>query len=52
MALFPDYAHFIFGAVAAACFFFPGMKYYRQRLRALLAALRKGALTEPTVNER
>jgi hypothetical protein len=52
MALFPDYAHFIFGAVAAACFFFPGMKYYRQRLRALLAAIRKGALTEPTVTTR
>ncbi len=47
MALFPDYAHFIFGPVAAACFFFPGMKYYRQRLRVLLAAIRKGALAEP-----
>lgn len=32
MALAPDYAHFIFGAVGAACFFFPGLKYYRQRL--------------------
>ncbi|WP_425618781.1 serine/threonine-protein kinase [Anatilimnocola sp. NA78] len=46
MAQFPEYAHFIFGAVAAACFFFPGMKYYRQRLRALLAAIRKGAIAE------
>lgn len=46
MALFPDYAHFIFGLVAAACFFFPGMKYYRQRLRAILAAIRKGKLPE------
>jgi serine/threonine-protein kinase len=31
MALAPDYAHLIFGVVAAACFFFPGLKYYRQR---------------------
>jgi serine/threonine-protein kinase len=31
MALFPDYAHIIFGLVSAACFFFPGLKYYRQR---------------------
>jgi predicted Ser/Thr protein kinase len=34
MALFPDYAHLIFGTVSAACFFFPGLKYYRQRVRA------------------
>jgi serine/threonine-protein kinase len=40
MALLPDYAHFIFGVVSAACFFFPGLKYYRQRLRAIVAALR------------
>jgi serine/threonine-protein kinase len=33
MAIFPDYSHFIFGIVAAACFFFPGLKYYRQRVR-------------------
>jgi serine/threonine-protein kinase len=32
MALFPDYAHLIFGTVSAACFFFPGLKYYRQRV--------------------
>jgi serine/threonine protein kinase len=32
MALYPDYSHFIFGFVAAACFFFPGLKYYRQRV--------------------
>jgi serine/threonine-protein kinase len=42
MALFPDYAHFIFGIVSACCFFFPGLKYYRQRLRAIVAALRGG----------
>jgi serine/threonine-protein kinase len=40
MALFPRYAHFIFGIVSACCFFFPGLKYYRQRLRAIVAALR------------
>jgi serine/threonine-protein kinase len=33
MALVPEYAHFIFGAVSAVCFFFPGLKYYRQRNR-------------------
>jgi serine/threonine-protein kinase len=36
MAVFPDYAHFIFGLVSAACFFFPGLKYYRQRNRGLV----------------
>jgi serine/threonine-protein kinase len=46
MAYFPDYAHFIFGVVAAACFFFPGMKYYRQRLQAILSAIRKGNAVE------
>jgi serine/threonine-protein kinase len=43
MAIFPHYAHVIFGLVAAACFFFPGLKYYRQRLRAIMASLRGGA---------
>ena len=33
MAFMPDYAHVIFGFVAAACFFFPGLHYYRQRER-------------------
>lgn len=32
MACIPDYSHFLFGAVAALCFFLPGLKYYRQRL--------------------
>jgi serine/threonine-protein kinase len=31
MTRFPDFAHMIFGLVAAACFFFPGLKYYRRR---------------------
>ncbi len=31
MARWPDYAHLIFGVTSAACFFFPGLKYYRQR---------------------
>jgi serine/threonine-protein kinase len=33
MALFPSVAHLIFGAVCGACFFIPGLKYYRQRIR-------------------
>ncbi|HBE71070.1 MAG TPA: serine/threonine protein kinase, partial [Planctomycetaceae bacterium] len=33
MALWPDYAHTIFGFVAATCFFLPGLKYYRLRRR-------------------
>ncbi|MCC6508312.1 MAG: serine/threonine protein kinase [Pirellulaceae bacterium] len=32
MAVFPDYAHLIFGVVAATCFLVPGLKYYRQRI--------------------
>jgi len=31
MAVWPDFAHIIFGVVSAACFFLPGLKYYRQR---------------------
>jgi serine/threonine-protein kinase len=31
MATYPSFAHLIFGVVAAACFFFPGWKYYHQR---------------------
>jgi serine/threonine-protein kinase len=34
MASFPEFGHLIFGVVSAACFFFPGLKYYRQRMRA------------------
>jgi serine/threonine-protein kinase len=34
MARFPDFAHLIFGAISAVCFFVPGLKYYRQRKRA------------------
>lgn len=32
MAIWHDYAMIIFGIVCAGCFFFPGYKYYRQRL--------------------
>ena len=32
MAVWPRYSHFIFGVVSAATFFFPGLKYYRQRV--------------------
>jgi len=34
MCLVPDWQHVIFGLVSAACFFVPGLKYYRQRGRA------------------
>jgi hypothetical protein len=30
-AYWPAAAHALFGVVAAGCFFFPGLKYYRQR---------------------
>jgi serine/threonine-protein kinase len=35
MARWPNYAHLLFGVVSAACFFFPGWKYHRQRRTAL-----------------
>ena len=31
MVLYPSVAHTLFGFVSAACFFIPGLKYYRQR---------------------
>lgn len=31
MALFPQFAHLIYGVVAATCFLVPGIKYYRLR---------------------
>ena len=34
MARFPRVGHLIFGVAAASCFFFPGLKYYRQRVRS------------------
>jgi serine/threonine-protein kinase len=34
MAYWPRAAHAIFGLAAAACFFLPGLKYYRQRRAA------------------
>jgi len=33
MAWYPDWGHTLFGIVSAGCFFFPGLKYYRQRRR-------------------
>ncbi len=33
MCVVPAYQHVIFGLVSAACFFVPGLKYYRQRGR-------------------
>ena len=38
MALFPQIGPLLFGIVSAACFFFPGLKYYRQRIRSLRPA--------------
>jgi serine/threonine-protein kinase len=37
MARYPDYAPLLFGLVTAVCFFVPGVKYHRQRLRTLRA---------------
>ena len=33
MCLVSDVQHVLFGAVSAACFFVPGLKYFRQRNR-------------------
>lgn len=33
MAAIPEHGHLIYGVVSAACFFIPGLKYERQRLR-------------------
>ena len=35
MAIFPQWAHLIFGIVSATCFFVPGLKYYRQKAATL-----------------
>lgn len=32
----PDFGLTLFGVVSAVCFFLPGLKYYRKRLRAML----------------
>jgi serine/threonine-protein kinase len=32
--LYPKYGILLFGVVTAVCFFLPGMKYHRQRLRS------------------
>jgi serine/threonine protein kinase len=34
MARFPSIGLFLFGFVSAACFFIPGLKYYRQRIHS------------------
>lgn len=36
MARFPQWQHAIFGVVGAACFFFPGWKYYQRRQARML----------------
>ena len=35
MAIYPEYGPLMFGFVSAICFFVPGLKYHRQRLRGL-----------------
>jgi serine/threonine-protein kinase len=35
MALYPRYGILLFGLATAVCFFIPGLKYHRQRLRSL-----------------
>ena len=35
MALYPAWAHTIFGTITALCFFIPGLKFYLQRARNL-----------------
>ena len=47
MAIWPDYGPLMFGVVSAVCFFVPGLKYHRQRLRALRET---AAACPPTVN--
>jgi serine/threonine-protein kinase len=39
MPLLPEASILLFGIMSAACFFFPGLKYYRLRRRALATAL-------------
>lgn len=40
MALWPEYSQLIFGTVSALCFFIPGLKYHKLRLRSRLASNR------------
>jgi len=35
MSVFPDVGLLLFGGVSAVCFFYPGLKYYRQRQEAV-----------------
>jgi serine/threonine-protein kinase len=37
MGMFPDFALLLFGIVSFGCFFFPGVKYHRQRLKNSVA---------------
>lgn len=38
MAVFPSFAHTLFGIISGLCFFLPGLKYYRQRLEKMAEA--------------
>ena len=52
MALWPEYGPLMFGLVSAVCFFVPGLKYHRQRLRGLRERSRPTFSTRPAVGER
>lgn len=43
MSLWPEYCQLIFGTVSALCFFIPGLKYHKLRLRSRLASSRGDA---------
>ena len=34
MAIWPEFAHVIFGLVSGLCFFLPGWKYYRRKTQS------------------
>jgi serine/threonine protein kinase len=42
MSIYPEYGPLMFGFVSAVCFFVPGLKYHRQRLRGLLSRAEPG----------
>ncbi len=43
MALWPSFGPLMFGFVSALCFFIPGLKYHRQRLRSLREQAESGS---------
>ncbi len=48
MAIWPEYGPLMFGVASAVCFFVPGLKYHRQRLRGMRArSMEQEASGEP-----